>query len=591
METVDLSIDEAVQLTRDLYWVGSTRKVGGFRSNTYLLISGDQAVLINPGSPVLFREVSRKIRSILPIEKISYTVLLHPGPDEAGGIPYFRKTGFRGKIVTHSHTATIALHYGISSHLYLVDRHEYHLSLDSGRLLEFIPAPYLPSSGSLLMFDASEELLFSGNLFGGRKEELKIPAEETGPDEVKYYHRQVFPISEGLRQVGESLIFRTVSMICPQYGPVLAGETTRLIESLTEPQEETVNVLGEDNINRPGFLLSELTREKRKSLELIEEVQRLKQSNQSLQNNLDLTREAMIRDQMTGLYNEDFLVRYLLNIFNEEKWENLYALFIQVDNMRQLNQTVGEQKGDEIIGSVGGILDQEKRQEDYIFRVGGPVFVMIIPKDEHESIVDRAESLRIRIEEEPGFIEQISISLGIIPVIHEELKDLPAPMAMEQIFTTGRMLLGTAARKGGNRVESDLDLLERRALVGRVVIVEYDSFHAQLIGDSLETLSIDYRICLNGPEALSTILEFHPDVIISEVFLFETDVFNLKEDLQENTKTKDIPFILISHQKNDLTVARAVSLGIVHYLRKPYMLSELLGIIETYIQKALSHGS
>ena len=43
--------------------------------------------------------------------------------------------------------------------------------------------------------------------------------------------------------------------------------------------------------------------------------------------------------------------------------------------------------------------------------------------------------------------------------------------------------------------------------------------------------------------------------------------------------TKDIPFILLSHLKNERSVMRAAGLGIMHYLQKPFIMAELLGIV------------
>ncbi|MDY7027369.1 MAG: diguanylate cyclase [Spirochaetota bacterium] len=343
-------------------------------------------------------------------------------------------------------------------------------------------------------------------------------------------------------------------------------------------------------IRRPDVFYSALIREKQKSSQLSEEKKYLEAVNASLRTNLDLAMEEMTRDQLTGLYNESFLVKYLLNIFNENDWKSFTAYFVHIDHMRQLNQTIGEQKGNELIAGIGSLLQSHKREEDYLFRIGGPVFVLISPPEENwEATENRAEKLRTIAVGERGFLEHITISVGIVPVEFGRLSQLPVPAAMESIFSMGKMMLRTAARNGGNRVETRLEEDGEAANFGRVVIVEYDNFHAKLIGDALETISIDYRIRMNGPEALSTITEFHPDVIVSELFLLETDAFSLKEELDMNSKTSGIPFILVSHQKNESTIARALDLGIVHYIRKPYMLTELLGILNTYVLKAMKH--
>lgn len=369
---------------------------------------------------------------------------------------------------------------------------------------------------------------------------------------------------------------------------VFHADGSRLI-SLLEPMVEKFQ--REYGIAKPRVYQSALLQEQQVTAQLRKEKEALEAVNANLQKNLDLTREEMTKDQVTGLYNEDFFVRYLLNIFNEEQWDEFHTIFIQIDNMREINDSHGDYEGDEIIQQVGSILFYEKQNLDYLFRIDGPVFVLVSSGKSREAVIEQAEELRSRIEEDRRFFKQITVSLGIVSANYDLIGALSATEAMEYVFTIGRQVLRTAQRSGGNRVVEDIYASEREGNQGRVVIIEYDRFHAQLIQEALETLSIRTKICMNGPEAIATINDFHPDVIISELFLLETDAFSVREELLEYSRTKDIPFMLISHQKNEATVVRAINLGIVHYFKKPYMLPELLGIVDAYTTKALQHGN
>ncbi|MFO7730664.1 MAG: diguanylate cyclase [Spirochaetia bacterium] len=369
---------------------------------------------------------------------------------------------------------------------------------------------------------------------------------------------------------------------------VFHADGSRLI-SLLEPMVEKFQ--REYGIAKPRVYQSALLQEQQVTAQLRKEKEALEAVNASLQKNLDLTREEMTKDQVTGLYNEDFFVRYLLNIFNEEHWNEFHTIFIQIDNMREINDSHGDYEGDEIIQQVGSILFYEKQKLDYLFRIDGPVFVLVSSRKTREAVIEQAEELRSRIEDDRRFFKQITVSLGIVSANHDLIGALSATEAMEYVFTIGRQILRKAQRSGGNRVVEDIYASEREGTEGRVVIIEYDHFHAQLIQEALESLSIRTKICMNGPEAIETIKDFHPDVIISELFLLETDAFSVREELLEYSRTKDIPFMIISHQKNEAAVVRAIHMGIVHYLKKPYMLPELLGIVDAYVTKAMQHGS
>ena len=46
----------------------------------------------------------------------------------------------------------------------------------------------------------------------------------------------------------------------------------------------------------------------------------------------------------------------------------------------------------------------------------------------------------------------------------------------------------------------------------------------------------------------------------------------------ESSRLKDIPFVLVSYEKSEQTLQRALALKIRHYFKKPFMLTELAGI-------------
>lgn len=47
-----------------------------------------------------------------------------------------------------------------------------------------------------------------------------------------------------------------------------------------------------------------------------------------------------------------------------------------------------------------------------------------------------------------------------------------------------------------------------------------------------------------------------------------------------DSSIKQIPFILLSHQKDEATIRQAIDLHVRYYLQKPYILTELLGLAE-----------
>ena len=74
-------------------------------------------------------------------------------------------------------------------------------------------------------------------------------------------------------------------------------------------------------------------------------------------------------------------------------------------------------------------------------------------------------------------------------------------------------------------------------------------------------------------------------MIISEVMLPKMDAFLLRQQLRMHSGRRETPFILVSFQKNEENIQRAFALDIEHYFQKPYILSELIGLIQLIFRK------
>ncbi|MBF0417705.1 MAG: diguanylate cyclase, partial [Magnetococcales bacterium] len=79
--------DHPVQIGESLWWVGSLMGDDSFQCHVYLIVHGDQSVLIDPGSVLLFPIVLKKIQKIIPFDQIRYFICQHQDPDIAGVLP------------------------------------------------------------------------------------------------------------------------------------------------------------------------------------------------------------------------------------------------------------------------------------------------------------------------------------------------------------------------------------------------------------------------------------------------------------------------------------------------------------------------
>jgi two-component system, cell cycle response regulator len=125
-----------------------------------------------------------------------------------------------------------------------------------------------------------------------------------------------------------------------------------------------------------------------------------------------------LHDDLTGLYNRRgffTLTEYLLKKAKRER-ECLFMLYADLDDLKDINDTLGHQKGDLALIDTANILRDTFRKSDIIARIGGDEFVVMpIGKrgDNVEIVVDRLQKA-IELDNKKGIREyMLSISTGI----------------------------------------------------------------------------------------------------------------------------------------------------------------------------------
>ena len=114
-------------------------------------------------------------------------------------------------------------------------------------------------------------------------------------------------------------------------------------------------------------------------------------------------------DPLTGIYNRRGCMSQLGN------GDRRYALiFIDIDNFKQINDTYGHKRGDEVLKTVARIIVTHIRKDDIFCRYGGDEFLLFVANASHEQARIIAEKLRkhIDIHRFDG-VENVTVSIGI----------------------------------------------------------------------------------------------------------------------------------------------------------------------------------
>ena len=191
--------DDAIEVAPGIFWVGFYDKDATFTCNPYLIVDGDEAVLIDCGSLAHFPIVARKVFGIVSPSQISHLVFQHMDPDLCAALPLFKDIIDRPdlKMVAHWRSSMIISYYSTDKlNFYNPEKNGGILKLASGRVLRAIPAHYLHTPGTINMYDEKNKVLFTSDIFAAFTPEWKIFADASYPEKMRLFHENYMPSSE-----------------------------------------------------------------------------------------------------------------------------------------------------------------------------------------------------------------------------------------------------------------------------------------------------------------------------------------------------------------------------------------------------------
>ena len=167
--------------------------------------------------------------------------------------------------------------------------------------------------------------------------------------------------------------------------------------------------------------------------------------------------DLSLTDALTSLRNRRAFDQHLPAALEHSRryTRPLSLAVIDVDHFKSINDTFGHDAGDAILRGIAEIIASGTRQADYVARVGGEEFAILLPETALFEGLQFAEKLRTLIASTPievaGDPKHVTVSIGIASVPHTEM-DSP-----DEFYRAADQALYRAKSNGRNRVE-----IERR---------------------------------------------------------------------------------------------------------------------------------
>lgn len=182
---------------------------------------------------------------------------------------------------------------------------------------------------------------------------------------------------------------------------------------------------------------------------LTEKLKKMESESTDLRSRLDLAQHRATRDPLTGLPNR-LAFEERLNVEMARCKRNKTALTMMiwdVDLFKKINDTYGHRSGDKALVIIAKLLSKYCRVTDFVARIGGEEFVMLLPDTEAKAALLVAEKLRKTLEKSSfnanGNNVFITLSCGISQFVESDTN--------ESLFERADTGLYKAKQSGRNR--------------------------------------------------------------------------------------------------------------------------------------------
>jgi diguanylate cyclase len=156
-----------------------------------------------------------------------------------------------------------------------------------------------------------------------------------------------------------------------------------------------------------------------RNIKLTRKLSLMEQETQELQVMLKENRAKLMYDALTGVYSR---MAYDERIMQElSRWSRYQTPFsyviLDIDHFKRINDSFGHNAGDKALKIVAQMMQSYVRQSDYVFRIGGEEFVLLLTSTDVNAAATMVEKLRQGIADSSfhfkGEPVRLTLSAGI----------------------------------------------------------------------------------------------------------------------------------------------------------------------------------
>jgi len=200
----------------------------GIRSNQYLILHGEDGVLLDPGGFGVMPRALAELLSYISPDKVRGIVLSHQDPDIVGGLSTWLELTDAPVLVSRIWMRFLP-HYGIKAMHRFVGVPDAGMAWSVGEKfsLQLIPAHFLHSEGQINVYDPVSKVLFTGDIGAAMlpidKDYAFVDNFDTHLPYIEGFHRRYMCSNRAVKFWLDAIADLDIQMLAPQHGPIYRG--------------------------------------------------------------------------------------------------------------------------------------------------------------------------------------------------------------------------------------------------------------------------------------------------------------------------------------------------------------------------------
>ncbi len=207
-----------------------------------------------------------------------------------------------------------------------------------------------------------------------------------------------------------------------------------------------------------------------------------------------------MHDSLTGLYNRAYFDEEMKRVENK-RFLPVSIVICDINGLKVVNDTLGHQRGDDLIRAAGEILRSCFRESDVVARIGGDEFAVLLPNTAGDVVLKSCDRIRKSIEQNRSLHCRLPLSMALGFAVRNNFSQ-----RLETIFTEADDRMYT--EKENTRESTRKMILD--ALVEELNTVDpFRVEHMMRVGRLSVQLGTAYGLNETSLEILKLAAEYH----------------------------------------------------------------------------------